>query len=73
MTTDLNADIIRSMKKMENQITTNQFDLLLMHGGMMQDGLSSDEAIAAIMIMEEPAEDIAWLIKRVKGKKNEAK
>jgi len=61
------------MKKMENQITTNQFDLLLMHGGMMHDGLSSDEAIAAIMIMEEPAEDIAWLIKRVKGKKNEAK
>ena len=61
------------MKKMENQITTNQFDLLLMHGGMMHDGLSSDEAIAAIMIMEEPAEDIAWLIKRVKGKGNEVK
>ena len=57
------------MKKMENQMTMNQFDLLLMHGGMMHDGLSSDEAIAAIMIMEEPAEDIAWLIKRVKGKK----
>ena len=54
-------------------MTTNQFDLLLMHGGMMHDGLSSDEAIAAIMIMEEPAEDIAWLIKRVKGKGNEAK
>jgi len=54
-------------------MTMNQFDLLLMHGGMMHDGLSSDEAIAAIMIMEEPAEDIAWLIKRVKGKGNEAK
>ena len=52
-------------------MTMNQFDLLLMHGGMMHDGLSSDEAIAAIMIMEEPAEDIARLIKRVKG--NEAK
>ena len=52
-------------------MTMNQFDLLLMHGGMMHDGLSSDEAIAAIMIMEEPAEAIAWLIKRVKG--NEAK
>ena len=35
----------------------------------MQDGMSSDEAIAAILIMKEPAEDIAWLIKRVKGKK----
>ena len=52
-------------------MTMNQFDLLLMHGGMMHDGLSSDEAIAAIMIMEEPGEDIAWLIKRVKG--NETK
>ena len=50
-------------------MTENQFELLIMHGGMMQDGMSSDEAIAAILIMKESAEDIAWLIKRVKGKK----
>tara|TARA_B100000678_G_scaffold47646_1_gene37341 strand:- start:126 stop:317 length:192 start_codon:yes stop_codon:yes gene_type:complete len=61
------------MKKMEKQMTINQFDLLLMHGGMMHDGLSSDEAIAALMIMEEPAEDINWLIKQLnrRAKKNE--
>ena len=55
-------------------MTINQFDLLLMHGGMMHDGLSSDEAIAALMIMEEPAEDINWLIKQLnrRAKKNEA-
>ena len=50
-------------------MTENQFELLMMHGGMMQDGMSSDQAIAAILIMEEPAEDIAWLIKRVKQQK----
>ena len=61
------------MKKMEKQMTINQFDLLLMHGGMMHDGLSSDEAIAALMIMEEPEEDINWLIKQLnrRAKKNE--
>ena len=35
----------------------------------MQDGMSSAQAIAAIMVMEEPAEDIAWLIDRLKQAK----
>lgn len=48
-------------------MTENQFELLIMHGGMMQDGLSSDQALAQIMIMDEPVEDILWLIKRLKG------
>ena len=43
----------------------------MIHGGMMMDGLSSDEAIGLILIMKEPAEDVAWLIKKVKGKKCE--
>jgi hypothetical protein len=51
-------------------MTDNQFELLLMHGGMMHDGLSSDEAISMILMMKEPAEDVAWLIKKVKGGKN---
>ena len=34
----------------------------------MHDGVSSDAAIALILMMEEPAEDISWLIKKVKGK-----
>ena len=55
------------MKKMEKQMTTNQFDLLLMHGGMMHDGMSSEEAIVLIMIMDEPIEDVTWLIEKVKG------
>jgi hypothetical protein len=50
-------------------MTENQFELLIIHGGMMREGLSSDEALAAIIIMGEPAEDINWLIKRVKGEK----
>tara|TARA_R100000152_G_C6742215_1_gene165992 strand:- start:376 stop:534 length:159 start_codon:yes stop_codon:yes gene_type:complete len=50
-------------------MTENQFELLIMHGGMMQDGMSSAQAIAAIMVMEEPAEDIAWLIDRLKQAK----
>jgi hypothetical protein len=51
-------------------MTENQFELLLMHGGMMHDGMSSDEAIAALMIMKEPMKDIEWLIKRVKKGKD---
>ena len=51
-------------------MSNNQFELLLIHGGMMHDGLSSDEAIGMILIMKEPAEDVAWLIKKVKGDKN---
>jgi len=48
-------------------MTINQFDLLLMHGGMMHDGMSSEEAIVLIMIMDEPIEDVTWLIEKVKG------
>ena len=48
-------------------MTNNQFELLIMHGGMMQDGMSSRQAIAAIIAMGEPAGDIVWLIKRVGG------
>ncbi len=47
-------------------MTENQFELLIMHGGMMHDGMSSDEAIAALMVMEEPMKDIEWLILRLK-------
>ena len=61
------------MKKMEKQMTINQFDLLLMHGGMMHDGMSSEEAIVLIMIMDEPIEDVTWLINQLnrRAKKNE--
>ena len=55
------------MKKIEKQMTDNQWDLLVMHGGMMMDGMSSEEAIVLIMIMDEPIEDVTWLIEKVKG------
>ena len=48
-------------------MTDNQWDLLVMHGGMMMDGMSSEEAIVLIMIMDEPIEDVTWLIEKVKG------
>ena len=41
-----------------------------MHGGMIMDGLSSTEAIALIILMEEPAKDIRWLVQKLKGDKN---
>ena len=54
-------------------MTVNQFDLLLMHGGMMHDGMSSEEAIVLIMIMDEPIEDVTLLINQLnrRAKKNE--
>ncbi len=50
-------------------MTENQFELLITHGGMMQDGMSSVEAIAAIRVMQYPVEDIKWLIERLKQAK----
>jgi hypothetical protein len=52
-------------------MTDNQFDLFILHGGMMQEGMSSEQALAAIIAMDEPAEDIQWLVERLrrKGKK----
>ena len=52
----------------EDRMTNNQFELLIMHGGMMHEGMSSNEAIAAILLMKEPAEDVAWLIKHIGSK-----
>jgi len=51
-------------------MTDNQWELLVMHGGMIMDGLSSTEAIALIILMEEPAKDIRWLVQKLKGDKN---
>ena len=50
-------------------MTNNQFELLIMHGGMMQEGMSSDEAITAIRIMQHTPEDIEWLENRIQFKK----
>jgi hypothetical protein len=56
-------------------MTENQFELLLMHGGMMQDGLTSVEALALVKIViqddiakgtaEADWNDFAWLVKRI--------
>ena len=42
-------------------MTDNQFNLLMMHGGMMQAGLSSEAALSMIIFMHEDAGDIVWL------------
>jgi len=49
-------------------MTDNQFTLLMLHAGMMQDGMSSEGAIALILMMGYSDEDVSWLIKKVKGK-----
>ena len=63
-----NIRIFRKEQEQKKKMTDNQFTLLMLHAGMMQDGMSSDAAIALILMMEEPAEDVSWLIKKVKGK-----
>lgn len=50
-------------------MTENQFELLIIHGGMMQDGMSSAEAITAIRIMQHTPEDIEWLENRIQFQK----
>ena len=48
-------------------MTDRQFDILMMHSGMMQDGLASSEAIAYMTLMGESTENILWLINHVKA------
>ena len=46
-------------------MTKQQFEMLMIYAGMLQDGTSSEGAIAYIMIMEYDTTDVAWLIKKV--------
>ena len=51
-------------------MTKEQFEMLMIYSGMLQDGCSSEGAIAYIMLMDDfPASDIAWLIKKVGASK----
>ena len=44
-------------------MTDSQFELFIMHGGMMSEGLKSEEALAFILRTElATAADIAWLV-----------
>ena len=46
-------------------MTDSQFELFMMHGGMMSEGLKSEEALAFILRAElATPEDIAWLVER---------
>ena len=51
-------------------MTDSQFELFMIHGGMMREGLKSEEALAFILRAElATAEDIAWLVQnRAMGK-----
>jgi len=71
LTRKVNAYIILALEKSKQEkMTDNQWELLVMHGGMIMDGLSSTEAIALIILMGEPSEDIRWLVQKLKGGKN---
>jgi hypothetical protein len=51
-------------------MTDQQFEMLMIYSGMLQDGCSNEGAIAYIMLMDDfPATDIAWLIKKVGASK----
>ena len=44
-------------------MTSSQFDLFIMHSGMMQEGLKSEEALSFILKTElSTAKDVAWLV-----------
>ena len=46
-------------------MTDSQFDLFLMHGGMMSEGLKSNEALAFIVRSQlATPEDVAWLVEK---------
>ena len=46
-------------------MTDSQFELFLMHGGMMSEGLKSNEALAFIVRSQlATAEDVAWLVEK---------
>jgi|TARA_B100000959_G_scaffold259553_1_gene295270 hypothetical protein len=50
----------------ETTMTKNQFEILMIYSGMLQEGCSKEGAIAYIMLMNDsPPADIAWLIKKV--------
>ena len=47
----------------EKRMTNSQFELFIMHSGMMQEGLKSEEALAYILRTGlSTAADIAWLV-----------
>ena len=48
-------------------MTDRQFDILMMHSGMMQDGVKSSEVIAYLTLMGESTENILWLVNHVKA------
>jgi len=46
-------------------MTDSQFELFIMHGGMMTEGLKSEEALAFILHADlATAKDVAWLVER---------
>ena len=46
-------------------MTDSQIELFLMHGGMMSEGLKSNEALAFIVRSElATPEDVAWLVEK---------
>ena len=49
-------------------MTDSQFELFIMHSGMMSEGLKAEEALAFILRAQlATAEDISWLVdKRAK-------
>ena len=54
----------------ETTMTKNQFEMLMIYSGMLQDGVSREGAIAYIMLMDDfPTTDIGWLIKKVGASK----
>ena len=46
-------------------MTDSQFEVFMMHGGMMSEGLKSEEALAFLIRMGTDAGDITWLVEKL--------
>ena len=57
--------MVSKVGKGTEKMTDSQFEVFMMHGGMMSEGLKSEEAIALILEMGMASEDIAWLMRHI--------
>ena len=49
----------------ENSMTDSQFELFLMHGAMMSEGLKSNDALSFIVRSQLASpEDVGWLVEK---------
>ncbi len=49
-------------------MTKAQYEIFVTYSGMQGEGLKHNEAMAALVFMKYPTDDIVWLVKQTKQK-----